>query len=154
SRPNRLFSGYTHVVATDTNGDNWQEAVQVSTTGATVAIPNMPTYAVSGQGGGPIGLTALGTGRETNAIGPTGVFFNGTAVFVGTLADAARNAMGDPQDAIDPSQGAPLYMTVIPDTLPWPPPNTGWGDRAWVRITPDVNGDGIPDTFGDIKQIL
>src|SRR5439155_26652829 len=77
SRPNRLFSGYSHVVATDDNGDNWREAVQVSTTGATVAIPNMPTYAVSGQGGGPIGLTALGTGRETNANGPTGFFFNG-----------------------------------------------------------------------------
>src|SRR5205814_2203748 len=95
SRPNRLFSGYSHVVATDDNGDNWRQAVQVSTTGTTTAIPDMPTYVVTRNGGGPIGLTAIGTGRETGVafLGPGGFSgLNGSTLFVGTEFDAARDA--------------------------------------------------------------
>src|SRR5262249_41638452 len=82
SPPNRLLRGYNRVQATDDNGNTWREALQVSTTGATVAIPELPTSIVTPNGGGPIGLTSIGTGRES--IGLFGGFATGTVLFVGT----------------------------------------------------------------------
>src|SRR5262249_44255922 len=65
SQPNRLFSGYNAVQATDTNGNSWRAAIQVSVGGSTVAIPDLPTTMVTNANGGVIGITGLGVGRES-----------------------------------------------------------------------------------------
>ncbi len=152
SRPNRLFGGYNHVTATDDSGNTWKNSITVTLGGETVPIPDLPTSVVTNQGGGPIGLTAIGVGRESTTEGS--FFVNGTSLFVGTLADASRDANGNPQN---PAVGGPqLYVNVIPDVVPWPPPMTTYGNRSWANMTPDANGDGISDLWGfaTVEQVL
>src|SRR5262249_43566603 len=126
--------GFNAVQATDTNGDAWREAIQVSTSGSTVAIPDLPTTGVDNQHGGPIGLTAIGVGRVTGATF-SGLFgLNGVRLFVGALGDATRDANGNPQNQAA-GLGPQLYVNLIPtNDLPWPPSGINWNNHSWANL--------------------
>jgi hypothetical protein len=129
SRPNRLFSGFNKVFATDDDGGAWQDTIRVTLGGATVQIPDLPTTSVTRNGGGPTGVTTIGVGRQSGV----GVGL-GTALFVGTESNVARDMNGAPTENLVP--GARLWVNIIPDTTPWPPQNTNWNSRSWADITP------------------
>ena len=66
SRPNRLFSGYNQVVATDDNGNTWRPALQTTFAGGTIPIPPLPTTQITNMGGGPVFMTlSRPLGRQT-----------------------------------------------------------------------------------------
>jgi photosystem II stability/assembly factor-like uncharacterized protein len=153
SVPNRLFSGYNAVQATDTNGVSWRTSIQVSTGGATVAIPPLPTTLVDNTHGGVIGMTAIGVGRESGV--SAGGFFglNGVTLFVGTEDDSTRDANGVPQDQ-RAGTGPQLYVNLIPtNQFPFPGGNLTFGNRSWANITPtDSSGNSL--LLGNITQVL
>jgi hypothetical protein len=147
SRPNRLFSGYTRVFATDNNGDQWRTALQTTLAGQPLTIPEIPTTQITGMGGGPIPITALATGRQSN-VDFGGFFGNGATIFAATTADAEFDpvAFTYENSAIP---GATLYVAIIPDLAAnqWPPQNTTYDNRFWTNITP-------PNIIGVITQII
>lgn len=152
STPNRLFSGYDAIQVTDNNADSWRESMQVTVTGATTSVPHLPTSDIATNRGGPIGITAIGVGRESGVdFGGTGI--NGVLVFSGTEDDVTRDANGVPQDTAS-GTGPQLYVNVIPTNFfPWPPSGLGWGKRAWANATP-TDSTGASLLTGTIEQIV
>jgi hypothetical protein len=155
SQPNRLFSGYNAVQVTDNNGNSWDQSMQVSVTGSTVAIPDLPTTMVTNAHGGVIGLTGIGVGRESGVdFGGSGIL--GVTLFVGTEADAVYNATtGDATDTRDNAAGPQLFVNLIPtNDLPWPPTGFNWNYRSWAHLSPDIDGDGVSDFTGAVTQVV
>jgi hypothetical protein len=152
STPNRLFSGYDQVQATDDNANGWRESIQTTVTGATVSIPELPTSNISLNDGGPIGMTAIGVGR-VSGIDFGGSGLNGVMLFVGTLDDIIREADGSPTgDAA--FVGPQLYVNLIPtNAFPWPPQGLSWGDRSWANLTPR-DSTGLSLLTGSVEQVL
>ena len=147
SRPNRLFSGYNQVVATDDDGNTWRPALQTTFAGGTIPIPPLPTTQVTSMGGGPVFMTALATARQTN-VDLNGFFFNGFGVFAATHFDAVFDPMS--MTYMNAITGGPtLYFAVIPDLAPnqWPPSGTNYDNHFWAHITP-------PGLTGEITQII
>jgi hypothetical protein len=155
SSPNRLFSGYNQVQVTDNNATSWSTSMQTTVTGGKTAIPNLPTTGVDNNHGGPIGLTAIGVGRESG-VDFAGFGLTGVTVFVGTLDDATRDQNGNPQNQAA-GTGPQLYVDLIPtNSFPWPPNGLSWGNRSWANITPTDPTTGLSlFAFGDrITQVL
>ena len=153
SQPNRLFSGYNAVQATDDNANNWREQIQVSVSGSTVAIPPLPTTSVTNAKGGVVGLTGIGVGRESG-IDFGGFGLNGVTLFVGTDGDVVYDVNGNATDT-RANRIPQLFVDLIPtNRLPWPPSGLNWNNHSWVNISPDLNGDGLSDFTGAISQVL
>src|SRR4029079_5952375 len=73
SRSNRLLSGYHRVQASDDGGNTWRQALQTSTPGSTIAIPDLPTTLVQSGGVSQIALTTINTQRQSGVqFGPAG----------------------------------------------------------------------------------
>jgi hypothetical protein len=162
SSPNRLFSGYKKINVSDTRGDAWSTSMQVSVNGGSTAIPDLPTTQVDNNHGGPITVNAIAVGRESG-VDALGTAINGVNIFASVETDAARNAAGDPQNAlgVDPNTGQiagpQIYVNLIPtNSFPWPPPMTGWDNHSWANITPiDPSTGQSAFQFGDkINQIV
>ncbi|HTK75583.1 MAG TPA: SdrD B-like domain-containing protein [Gemmataceae bacterium] len=159
SRSNRLFSGYHRVQASDDGGQTWRQALQTSTTGSTINIPDLPTTLVQSGGVSQIALTTINTQRQSGVqFGPAG-FFNAAVIYVGTDADSTRNAMNVPTNGVVPE--ARLWVNAIPDTFRFPPQGVTFDNRSWADITPrDATGKLLLDVaftaFGTatIEQVI
>src|SRR5205823_6117242 len=98
SRPNRLFSGYDQVFASDDDGNNWQPSLQTTLAGGRIAIPPLPTSNFNPQTGGPVFMDALATGRQTHiafTLASGIIFFDGAGVFAATESGAVLDAASD-----------------------------------------------------------
>jgi hypothetical protein len=169
SQPNRLFSGFFNVLASDDGGDNWFNSMQVGALGGFNFIPDMPTAAAG------LPITSIGVGRTSGAdFGGTGI--NGVSLFVGTPDDALHDPTSDNDDPTGlPASASPfpppapatigpqLWVNLIPTNVTgFPGGGITWDEHSWGNLTPDlVNNetgaaqpDGVSDFTGSVSQII
>src|SRR5262249_21313188 len=133
--------------------NSWGTGMQVTVTGGRTTIPDLPTTLVARNHGGPIGITAIGVGRESGVEG-LGAGINGVSLFVGTTEDSVRDANGVPQNNA-PGAGPHLFVDLIPrNSCPWPPTGLPWNNRSWANITPTDPNTGFSLLTGEVEQVL